>query len=117
MPNKLNLSLRLLRRLLTEGGPTLAAFLVGALGMAAGAVAGWVLLREALGPGGWKLAACLCASYVGGSVNFAAVAAVGGGARVAHGMQAVRQWCGGRTTCVCQDGRSESGSTARWGVA
>ncbi|GLC38301.1 hypothetical protein PLESTM_000709300 [Pleodorina starrii] len=61
-------------RLLRDGGPLLAGFAVGAVGMVAGAVGGWWLLREPLGPTGAKLAACLCASYVGGSVNFAAVA-------------------------------------------
>ncbi|GIL49967.1 hypothetical protein Vafri_6094 [Volvox africanus] len=62
------------RNLASNGGPVLVAFAVGALGMVAGALAGWWLLREALGPVGAKLVACLCASYVGGSVNFAAVA-------------------------------------------
>lgn len=27
-----------------------------------------------MGPEGWKVAAALCASYIGGSINFAAVA-------------------------------------------
>jgi len=52
----------------------LRAFLLGALGMMAGALAGWWLLAPHLGPDGGKLCACLCASYIGGSVNFAAVA-------------------------------------------
>lgn len=104
-----------MRRLLTEGGPTLAAFLVGALGMAAGAVAGWALLREALGPGGWKLAACLCASYVGGSVNFAAVAAVGCGAGAdGAGHGAPR---GAVAVLEVQGGRDRSSCMALWGVA
>jgi uncharacterized membrane protein len=42
--------------------------------MMAGAVAGWWLLSSQLGPDGGKLCACLCASYIGGSINFAAVA-------------------------------------------
>jgi uncharacterized membrane protein len=29
-----------------------------------------------LGPEGWKVAGALCASYIGGSINFAAVAAM-----------------------------------------
>ncbi|GLI63052.1 hypothetical protein VaNZ11_005767, partial [Volvox africanus] len=62
------------RNLVSNGGPVLAAFAVGAVGMVVGALAGWWLLREALGPVGAKLVPCLCASYVGGSVNFAAVA-------------------------------------------
>ncbi|GIL77797.1 hypothetical protein Vretifemale_7292, partial [Volvox reticuliferus] len=62
------------RNLASNGGPVLAAFAIGALGMVTGALVGWWLLREQLGPVGTKLVACLCASYVGGSVNFAAVA-------------------------------------------
>ncbi|EFJ52788.1 hypothetical protein VOLCADRAFT_102761 [Volvox carteri f. nagariensis] len=63
-----------LTRLASDGGPVLAGFAVGAVGMVLGALAGCWLLREALGPLGSKLAACLCGSYVGGSVNFAALA-------------------------------------------
>ncbi|KXZ52225.1 hypothetical protein GPECTOR_10g856 [Gonium pectorale] len=62
------------QRLASDGGPVLAGFALGAVGMVLGALAGWALLREPLGAQGAKLAACLCASYVGGSVNFAAVA-------------------------------------------
>ncbi|PNW82795.1 hypothetical protein CHLRE_06g294550v5 [Chlamydomonas reinhardtii] len=63
-------------RLVRDGGPLLLSFLVGALGMVAGAAVGALALRGPLeAAGGGKVAACLCASYVGGSVNFAAVAA------------------------------------------
>jgi hypothetical protein len=66
-----------LHRLIRDGGPLLLSFLVGALGMVAGAAVGALALRGPLeAAGGGKVAACLCASYVGGSVNFAAVAAV-----------------------------------------
>jgi uncharacterized membrane protein len=65
-------------RLASEGGPTLAAFLLGSLGVFLGALMGWQLLGHQLGCEGPKLAAALCASYVGGSVNFAAVAKVSG---------------------------------------
>ncbi|KAL6765369.1 hypothetical protein V8C86DRAFT_2458332 [Haematococcus lacustris] len=63
-------------QLMRTGGPLLLAFLVGAVGMVMGAVAGLKLCQGLglLGPHGPQLAACLCASYVGGSVNFAAVA-------------------------------------------
>lgn len=47
-----------------------------ATGMVLGAVLGYKVLHSWLGCEGGKLAACLCASYVGGSVNFAAVAKV-----------------------------------------
>lgn len=49
--------------------------------MVLGAWAGWALLGSALGAEGWRTVACLCASYVGGSVNFAAVASVSAHAR------------------------------------
>jgi uncharacterized membrane protein len=65
-------------QLVAAGGPTLVAFLVGAVGMTVGAVVAWALVHPLMQP--WpdsgKIAACLCASYVGGSVNFAAVAKV-----------------------------------------
>ncbi|KAG2500220.1 hypothetical protein HYH03_001798 [Edaphochlamys debaryana] len=61
-------------RLAADGGPVLVAFVIGAAGMALGAVAAWALLKGPLGDVGARLGACLCASYVGGSVNFAAVA-------------------------------------------
>ncbi|KAG2427968.1 hypothetical protein HXX76_011955 [Chlamydomonas incerta] len=63
-------------RLIRDGGPLLMSFLLGAVGMVAGAAVGALALRGPLeAAGGGKVAACLCASYVGGSVNFAAVAA------------------------------------------
>jgi hypothetical protein len=64
------------RRLASAGGSTLAAFLWGAAGVFLGALLGWQLLKGQLGAEGPKLAAALCASYIGGSVNFAAVAKV-----------------------------------------
>ena len=51
----------------------LAAFAVGALGTVLGTLAAAAACGSALGPDGWKLAACLCASYVGGSANYVAV--------------------------------------------
>ena len=65
-----------LRQLLGSAGPTLAAFLVGAVGSLFGTVLAYAALNSRLGPEGWKVAAALCASYIGGSVNFAAVAQV-----------------------------------------
>eukprot|EP00798_Chlamydomonas_sp_ICE-L_P015845 gene15845-21972_t len=63
-----------LGKLASTGGATMAAFLVGSVGMMLGAVIGWWAFRHQLGPEGGKLAAALCSSYVGGSVNFCAVA-------------------------------------------
>lgn len=52
----------------------LAAFLIGAGGVVLGTAVAFALVGGQLGPQGYKVAACLCASYIGGSVNFAAVA-------------------------------------------
>jgi uncharacterized membrane protein len=54
----------------------LLSFLLGALGMLAGALLSWQLVGHWMGHQGAQLAACLCASYIGGSINFAAVAKV-----------------------------------------
>ncbi|KAF8059368.1 hypothetical protein HT031_005173 [Scenedesmus sp. PABB004] len=61
-----------------RGRGVLVAFLLGAACMVAGALAAWAALGGALGPHGAALASCLLASYIGGSVNFAAVAAATG---------------------------------------
>lgn len=63
-------------RLFESGSQVLLAFLIGACGMFVGSVISWQLLGRFMGPEGWKLASCLCASYIGGSVNFAAVGKV-----------------------------------------
>lgn len=58
-----------------SGGQVLTSFLLGASTMFAGAWCAWKVLGAAsLGPHGAQLACCLLASYIGGSVNFAAVA-------------------------------------------
>ncbi|KAL4457787.1 hypothetical protein ABPG75_012652 [Micractinium tetrahymenae] len=62
-----------LSQLLGSAGPTLAAFVVGAVGTLAGTLVAFWLVGPRLGPDGWKVAASLCASYIGGAVNFAAV--------------------------------------------
>jgi len=61
-----------LRRILREAGPTLLAFLAGAVGTVAGTVVAYHLIP--LGEEGWKVAGIFCATYVGGSMNFVAVA-------------------------------------------
>ena len=83
------------RAALRKGGAVLAAFAVGALGTVAGTFAAYALVGGALGPHAWKVAACLCASYVGGSLNYAATAQAlgldatpGGQAALAAGMAA-----------------------------
>lgn len=58
--------------IVVEGGRTLVAFLFGAVGVVVGAWLGAWLLD--LGPFGAEYAAVFGATYVGGSINFAAVA-------------------------------------------
>jgi uncharacterized membrane protein len=65
-----------LRRILREAGPTLIAFGVGAVGTVLGTIVAFRLIP--LGPEGWKLAGIFCATYVGGSINYVAVAAATG---------------------------------------
>jgi uncharacterized membrane protein len=57
-------------------GSTLKAFWFGAIGTIMGAVVAFGAVGHFLGPNGWKIASSLCASYVGGSVNYAATAQV-----------------------------------------
>jgi uncharacterized membrane protein len=54
------------------GGRLLLAFAIGAAGMVLGGFVSAMLLRPPP-----AAAACLCASYVGGSLNFLATAQVG----------------------------------------
>ena len=49
------------------------AFFIGAVGTLIGTVVAFAAVGPRLGPDGYKLAAALCASYIGGSANFAAV--------------------------------------------
>ena len=57
-----------------RGGAVLVAFAVGAVGSVLGTFVAHHLVGHLLGPHAWKIAACLCASYVGGSLNYAATA-------------------------------------------
>lgn len=59
-----------LRRILTEAGPTLIAFVVGAAGTVIGTLIAFTVVP--LGPESAKLAGIFCATYVGGSMNFVA---------------------------------------------
>lgn len=61
-----------LRRILREAGPTLLAFAAGAVGTVAGTFIAAHLVN--MGPATWQLAAVFCATYIGGSMNFVAVA-------------------------------------------
>ena len=65
-----------LRRILREAGPTLGAFALGAVGTVLGTIAAFLLVP--LGPEGWQLAAVFSATYIGGSLNYAAVSEIVG---------------------------------------
>ena len=61
-----------LKRIVKESGPTLIAFIIGSAAVVAGTVAGaWILN---LGPQEAELAGIFTGTYIGGSLNFAAVA-------------------------------------------
>lgn len=73
----------------------MGTFAVGAVGTVVGTLVAWKVVGHAMGTLGAMIASCLCASYVGGSLNFAACAqCVGleateqGGAIVAAAMAA-----------------------------
>jgi len=66
----LQVDFRLLKK---YGSQTLAAFLIGAGGTVLGTVCLMLLGTRLIGPGVWKVASSLCASCIGGSLNFAAV--------------------------------------------
>jgi uncharacterized membrane protein len=53
----------------------LAAFACAVAGTVVGTLAAFCAVGRALGPHGWRLAASLCSSYIGGSLNFGATAA------------------------------------------
>jgi uncharacterized membrane protein len=61
-----------LRRIIREAGPTLFAFIFGAIGTIIGTITAYELIE--LGEEGWKLAGIFSATYIGGSMNFVAVA-------------------------------------------
>jgi uncharacterized membrane protein len=62
-----------LRSVLQAGPRMLAAFGIGAVGTAAGAVTGGLLLSGLVGPETWKLAGQFTGTYTGGGANFAAL--------------------------------------------
>jgi uncharacterized membrane protein len=62
-----------LRSVLQAGPRMLAAFGIGAVGTAVGAVTGGLLLSGLVGPETWKLAGQFTGTYTGGGANFAAL--------------------------------------------
>jgi uncharacterized membrane protein len=65
-----------LKRIVRESGPTLIAFVIGSVAVVAGTFAGVLLLD--LGPNEAELAGIFTGTYIGGSLNFAAVAEASG---------------------------------------
>lgn len=66
----LNVSLESIRQ---AGAPMLAAFALGAVGSAAGALIMAGFVHAAVGEDAWKLSGQFTATYIGGGMNFAAV--------------------------------------------
>lgn len=62
-----------LRSILQAGPKMLAAFGIGAVGTAAGAITGGLFLSGLVGPETWKLAGQFTGTYTGGGANFAAL--------------------------------------------
>jgi len=62
-----------IRRIIREAGPTLLAFIFGAIGTIIGTFISFKLFS--LGAEGWKLAGIFCSTYIGGSMNYVATAA------------------------------------------
>ena len=62
-----------LRSILQAGPGMLAAFGIGAVGTAAGAIVGGFILAGLVGPETWKLAGQFTGTYTGGGANFAAL--------------------------------------------
>ena len=65
-----------LKRIVQESGPTLLAFVIGGAAVVAGTLIGVSLLD--LGPDEAELAGIFTGTYIGGSLNFAAVAQASG---------------------------------------
>ncbi len=62
-----------LRKIIREAGPTLIAFVFGAIGTVLGTFLAFYIIN--LGSEGWKLAGIFCSTYIGGSMNYVATAA------------------------------------------
>ena len=62
-----------IRSVMSAGPMMLAAFAIGAIGTATGAITGALLTANAIGPETWKLAGQFTGTYTGGGLNFAAL--------------------------------------------
>jgi uncharacterized membrane protein len=65
-------------RQLGQSRDALLAFACACTGTLVGTIVAFCATATWLGPDGWKLAACLCASYTGGTLNFGATASIVG---------------------------------------
>lgn len=63
-----------LKRIIKEAGPTLIAFLFGAVGTVLGTLSAFYLIN--LGEDSWRLAGIFAATYIGGTMNYMAAAEV-----------------------------------------
>ncbi len=61
------------RKLAKLGGRMIAIFMGGAITISIGFVAAFVIFKGILGPESWRALSALCASWVGGSANMAAI--------------------------------------------
>ena len=61
-----------LRRIISESGPTLTAYIIGVCGTVLGVLVAFAVLP--LGQHDWQLAAVFTATYIGGSMNYVATA-------------------------------------------
>jgi uncharacterized membrane protein len=61
-----------MRKIFREAGPTLLAFIFGGIGTVLGTILAFQLFS--FGAETWKIAGIFCATYVGGSMNYVAVA-------------------------------------------
>ena len=62
-----------LAKLFLNGGQTFFAFIIGSIGTVLGTILAYIMVGRHLGPSGPNICAALCGSYIGGSVNFAAL--------------------------------------------
>lgn len=61
-----------LKKIVFEAGPIMLAYIIGAIGVVLGTLIAYYIIHNL--EASWQLAAVFCASYIGGSVNFAATA-------------------------------------------
>jgi uncharacterized membrane protein len=61
-----------LKTIISESGTTFVAFIIGAIGTIIGSILAFLLIS--IGDETWKVVSMFCASYIGGSINYVAVA-------------------------------------------